>query len=665
MQFLSHVLGLWVAGEAAQAANLVATAVVTPDVVNELGQAAAFAEDPGLSARLKDLSGQLQAAIQTQDTSTTNHLRTSLAQLFKEMDEDARRRLAQRLRGLAGDDSVSQTLLEMMGKGRWRELGTFLLQQSESALQEPAVMRARFALNMEQGDWKAAQKITEKMMEADPLHPEVYLCRAELALTQENLEEAQKMANEAQRVAARHFPGNAAIYDRLCSVWVRIHLAKKNWARAEDQLQEWFDRGSDASLAERYYLRGKIRENSSKLDPHSMTIWMGKAVELSPLRADYLLALARAYFGEKKNHAAREVLQKMERILPINPNLWQEAALLRMEMGEVRSALENCKQAADLLKPRVESLIPAGLGIVLAYAHEDWEAGAALEMFMLEIGLHYDPKIQDRPLILRWAIQNFDRAVEERKRSGKAKFPEVVFRFGAALFAASAFLDPFLDKEDPLFIDLAWKLGAKIFTDKQMDPVMDFLLTLKGLPSQAASYVHDGVRPESWNESEEATVLAAIQLAFKEARYWEGLQLVRDVLIRFGLDEKMKGSSRAHLERWRSRLIFYWAFEGTAIAAKELEDCFTIYRQWTNARERLNYIRILIRRYDAMQFLQAGDRLLTLSEDPEWMYLLAHRFLEHQAAGGDFDSKIVSLPVFRAALVHIQGSRGSRGRRLN
>lgn len=662
MHFLGPVLELFVAGNFAQATQLVATGTVTTAVVGELEQAAAFVEDHELSSRLRGISDQLNTALQVGDEAALKLLRTGLSQLFKEMDADARRQLAERLRGFAAKgENVAQTLLEMMRKGRWRELGTFLSQQPSEALQEPAVLRSRFALKMEQGDSASALRITEEMWANDPVDPEVYLSRAEWALRWGDLRDAQKLANEAQRTAARRLPADKELYDRFCSVWVRIHLADKNWRRAEEQLLEWFDHGSDSALAERYYLRGRIRRESSRLDPHSATIWMEKAVELYPLRTDYLLGLAWAYFGEKKIPAARQVLQKLERLQPMNPHLWEEVADLRLEIGDTRSVLLAYQRSATLLKPRLEALIPAGLGIVLAYGYEDLEEGTAFEIFLREVVRYHNPQIQEGSVIFRWAIQNYYRAVEERQRAGREKFQEIPLRFGATLFAAAAFLDPILGEESQPFIDLGWKLGAKLFGEEVFDAVMEFLWDVKGLPSQAASYVHGGERPERWSEPEEANILAAIQLAFGEKRYLAGVQLVHDTLARFGISEKMKASSRAQLERWLRRLIFYWAFDGISVKPEELEEYVSVYRHWTSDAERLNYVRILVRRYDGMGLPQVGDRLLILNENSTWMHLLVHRYLDRHRQGEAFDDFILGLVSFRAALARVQGKPGPGG----
>lgn len=657
MSFLVPVLELFVAGSELRATAELAGAAITPDVVGELGRAAALVENPEFSLRLRWFSEELNQLLQAKDENGIQHLRTGLSQLFREMDADARSRLVGRLRGYVRGESVSQTLLEMMRRGNWRELGTFLSQQPAIVLREPVVLRSRFALALEQGDVEVAQRIVKEMESADPAHPAVWIGRAELALIREDTDEAQKITQEGERVAASHFPDDREIYDHLCSLEIRIHFARRDWDEANRRLQEWFKKGSEAALAERYFWRGRLCEQLFENDFHAATGWMEKAAALFPNRSDFLLGLAKSYFREGKESAASEVLKKIKSLDPLSPEIWQEIAGFSLELGDRLAAMDAFYKAASLLKPRTAALVPVGLGILLAYAWQDWERGTPFEIILREILRRQRGEEKDSPMVITLAMQNFYRAMEETDPKERKKFSEERLRFGSALFAYLYFVETFLGEVEMLrFGDRASRLGEEIFGREDFNAILGFLDNMRGLPSGAAPYL-SGEVPNRWNDAVCSDVLAALQSLFRKADYLTGMRLVRGTLERFGLHINMNGSARATLERWLARFVFHWAFEGVEGGVAAVKEDEALYRRLTTDRGRLSYIEILVRQYDKNGFPRVGDRLLTLSDDSSWMHLLTLRYLQRSSEHGTFDDFILNLPQFRLALRRVQGER--------
>lgn len=413
MSLIPEVLGLFETGQAAQAVALVNGATVTPEIVSELYEAADHLEEERLAARLRNLSDQLQEGFQARPEETdVRQLQTNLAALFRDMDSEARRRLASRLKRTENNAMIRQTLAEMMREGRWREMGTFLSQQTDNALQEPIFLRARFGLSLEQGDLQAAREFADAMIESAPQDPEGYLCRAEWALAGGDWVEVRKMSDRAQALAEPHFDTRLSLREKFFSLWVRMNLAENHFLEAERDLQQWFDEGSKETLAERHYLRGLIevkkREGKSVAAfPSRVFEDLQEACRLSPQRADYPIALAKAGILASAVLLPAGELHKVRKLDPVNPNIWREMAYLELRLNFWKSAADDFEKAARLLNRRVEALIPAGLGLIVAYAQDDLECATALEMFLRDVAGDYDPSFQKRPLILPLAIQNF------------------------------------------------------------------------------------------------------------------------------------------------------------------------------------------------------------------------------------------------------------------
>lgn len=615
-----NVFSLFMGGQASDALRAFHSIPEATALASDLRRVAnRFQGDPFVD-RFVATAKEIDQVVQTLNPRGLSGLGSRLSVFFGSLEEPVKKRIVAELNSGASHEKNRLLLTAKIREGRWQEVEKLLEAHPLEVVTEFYLLQTHFFLSLEKQNFKGAKGIIKKMFSLYPNSPEAHLCDMERALVFGATIIAREIAEKMSHYRVSEPAVSGPKYDYFCSMSVRILLAEGNVEEAQFTINDWYLYGDPQTLAERYYLQGLIDSTPSlgrEYDPISS---LEKAVLWSPTRADFQLALARAYFKAKEVAKATAVLSEIEKLDPLSVDIWAGLASLYQNMGEMKSEASAHYRMATILKLRgytKGAIFAAGTAFALAHVVDDIDLMLQCDRLLCQMAVLLDPSLNEGRIPAQLSIYHEIAAAKKARivHQKEEAFSDQVLMYGLAFQTVHDLFKPLLQENIELFFEICWNRGIRLFGEPSFENGMEFLSLLKK-SIRVSAYARGEEWPEEWSPEVAANVIMALSLLFKEGNYSLGARFSREMISAFQM--KMYPQIFADMNQWYIRFCFYQAFQETGIEDSEIREALDGFRRMQSERERLIYVEVLVRRYDNRGLSQVGDRLLTLGNGKKW-----------------------------------------------